>query len=183
MAAGCGVTETLYGNQVKGVVSQEYGAGYDSAKDFVKVPVMKGGECPCSAGVKGPVAKLPMQLGGAGGTCTGGTPMLKALGIMAGGRKRRSTKRSGGKRSGAKRSGANRSQTKKAAFASCKCWPFSGGKGKGKRSSYKATARNCATLRKYKAGKSIGFTARSSLKAKGLIPRSNGTYKVSPKYR
>ena len=38
-------------------------------------------------------------------------------------------------------------------------------------------------LKKYKQGKSIGFTMRSSLKAKGLIPRSNGTYKVSKKYR
>jgi hypothetical protein len=38
-------------------------------------------------------------------------------------------------------------------------------------------------LRKYKQGKSIGFTMRSSLKAKGLIPRANGTYKISNKYK
>ena len=48
---------------------------------------------------------------------------------------------------------------------------------------YKPTARNKAALRRHRAGKSIGFTMRSSLKAKGLIPRSNGTYKVSSKYR
>ena len=48
---------------------------------------------------------------------------------------------------------------------------------------YKPTKKNLEYLKKYKKGKSIGFTMRSSLKAKGLIPRSNGTYKVSKKYR
>jgi hypothetical protein len=48
---------------------------------------------------------------------------------------------------------------------------------------YKATRRNKKYLRRYKQGKSIGFTMRSSLKAKGLIPRANGTYKVSNKYK
>lgn len=48
---------------------------------------------------------------------------------------------------------------------------------------YKPTQRNKEYLKKWKRGESIGFTMRSSLKAKGLIPRSNGTYKVSPKYR
>ena len=47
---------------------------------------------------------------------------------------------------------------------------------------YRATQRNRKYLKKYKSGKSIGFTMRSSLKAKGLIPRANGTYKVSKKY-
>jgi serine/threonine protein kinase len=48
---------------------------------------------------------------------------------------------------------------------------------------YRATKRNLKYLRKYKRGIPIGFTMRSSLKAKGLIPRSNGTRRVSPKYR
>lgn len=48
---------------------------------------------------------------------------------------------------------------------------------------YKATKRNLKYLKRWKQGKSIGFTMRSSLKAKGLIPRANGTYKVSPKYK
>ena len=48
---------------------------------------------------------------------------------------------------------------------------------------YRPTKRNLKYLKNYKKGKSIGFTMRSSLKAKGLIPRSNGTYKVSKKYR
>lgn len=47
---------------------------------------------------------------------------------------------------------------------------------------YKATRRNRKYLRLYKQGKSIGFTMRASLKAKGLIPRANGTYRVSNKY-
>lgn len=47
---------------------------------------------------------------------------------------------------------------------------------------YRTSRRNRAALRKYKAGKSIGFTMRSSLKAKGLLPRSNGSYALGPKY-
>ena len=48
---------------------------------------------------------------------------------------------------------------------------------------YRATQRNKKYLSLYKKVKSVGFTMRSSLKAKGLIPRANGTYKVSNKYR
>ena len=47
---------------------------------------------------------------------------------------------------------------------------------------YKATAKNRKTLRRYKAGKSIGFTQKASLKAKGLLTRSNGRRFVSGKY-
>ena len=48
---------------------------------------------------------------------------------------------------------------------------------------YKPTTKDRIALRKWKKGKSIGFTMRSSLKAKGLIPRANGTYRVSNKYK
>ena len=48
---------------------------------------------------------------------------------------------------------------------------------------YKPTKRNIKYLKKWKKGESIGFTMRSSLKAKGLIPRANGTKRVSSKYR
>ena len=48
---------------------------------------------------------------------------------------------------------------------------------------YQPTEKDKAALKKYKAGKSIGFTMRSSLKAKGLIPRVNGTRRVSKKYQ
>lgn len=47
---------------------------------------------------------------------------------------------------------------------------------------YKATRRNRQLLRKYKSGKKIGFTAKASLKAKGLLPRSDGRYVLGPKY-
>jgi hypothetical protein len=47
---------------------------------------------------------------------------------------------------------------------------------------YRPTRRNRQLLRKYKAGKSIGFTAKASLKAKGMLPRSNGRYVLGPKY-
>ncbi len=53
--------------------------------------------------------------------------------------------------------------------------PLSGG--------YRVTKRNLKYLRKWKRGNKIGFTMRSSLKAKGLIPRANGTKRVSKKYR
>jgi hypothetical protein len=52
-----------------------------------------------------------------------------------------------------------------------------------KKGGYRATRRDKKYLKLYKQGKSIGFTMRSSLKAKGLIPRANGTQRVSKKYR
>lgn len=58
-----------------------------------------------------------------------------------------------------------------------------GGYKQAKRGGYRPTKRNLKYLKLWKQGHSIGFTMRSSLKAKGLIPRANGTYKVSPKYQ
>ena len=37
--------------------------------------------------------------------------------------------------------------------------------------------------RRYHAGKSIGFTARSSLKSMGILPRSSGCYVLGKKYQ
>jgi hypothetical protein len=48
---------------------------------------------------------------------------------------------------------------------------------------YRPTASNLKYLKKWKRGESIGFTMRSSLKAKGLIPRADGKKRVSAKYR
>lgn len=48
---------------------------------------------------------------------------------------------------------------------------------------YRPTKRDLKYLKLWKQGKSIGFTMRSSLKAKGLIPRANGTKRVSNKYK
>lgn len=68
----------------------------------------------------------------------------------------------------------NRNKTRKRGGA-CPCnKPIIGG--------YKPTKRNLKYLKKWKKGESIGFTMRSSLKAKGLIPRANGTKRVSSKY-
>ena len=55
-------------------------------------------------------------------------------------------------------------------------------KSKGVKGGYRATKRDKKYLLLWKKGKSIGFTMRSSLKAKGLIPRANGTRRVSKKY-
>ena len=52
-----------------------------------------------------------------------------------------------------------------------------------KKGGYRPTKRNLEYRRLWKKGKSIGFTMLASLKAKGLIPRSNGTRRVSNKYR
>ena len=54
---------------------------------------------------------------------------------------------------------------------------------KNKTRKYKPTTKDLIALRKWKKGESIGFTMRSSLKAKGLIPRANGTKRVSNKYK
>ncbi len=155
----CGVTNTLYGNQVAPTIMREYGGA------------LKGG-CLCGMGAA-PKPKRKMTGGsadGMGGTCSGGTPMLKALGIMQGGKRvtRRRQRQSGGTcgacRSyrGGKRGGGSR-----------QCKP----------GAYKPTAADKARLRRHLAGKSIGFTQRSSLKAKGLLRRANGTCKVSKKYQ
>jgi len=48
---------------------------------------------------------------------------------------------------------------------------------------YRPTKKDKNALKRWKQGKSIGFTMRSSLKAKGLIPRANGTRRVSNKYK
>lgn len=53
----------------------------------------------------------------------------------------------------------------------------------GYRGGYRATKKNLKYLKKWKRGESIGFTMRSSLKAKGLIPRANGKKRVSAKYK
>jgi hypothetical protein len=52
--------------------------------------------------------------------------------------------------------------------------------------SYRPTAADMELLAKYKSGKSVGFTGRSSLRAKALIPRTSkkykGLYVLGPKY-
>lgn len=50
------------------------------------------------------------------------------------------------------------------------------------RAGYNATLKNRRLLAKYKRGESIGFTGRASLKAKGILPRADGSYRLGPKY-
>ncbi len=40
-----------------------------------------------------------------------------------------------------------------------------------------------AALAAHRAGKSIGFSRRASLTAMGLLPRADGTYRLSLKYK
>lgn len=69
--------------------------------------------------------------------------------------------------------------TRKQRGGGCGCLAQGGG--------YRATAKNRAMLRRYRSGKSIGFTGVASLKAKGLLARTSrknrGKKIVGPKYR
>ena len=47
---------------------------------------------------------------------------------------------------------------------------------------YVPTERDKEMLSRYKKGISIGFTGISSLKSKGMIPRSSGKYVIGSKY-
>jgi hypothetical protein len=62
-----------------------------------------------------------------------------------------------------------------------------GGATRKRKGGYRPTKKNLNYLKKWRKGESIGFTMTSSLKAKGLIPRSSKTMKgkrvVSPKYK
>ena len=52
---------------------------------------------------------------------------------------------------------------------------------------YKATRKNKNTLRQYKKGESVGFSAIASLKAKGLLARTSKKFRgkkiLGSKYR
>jgi len=161
----CGVTNTLYGNQVAPAIMKEYGGQL--------------GGCGCMGAQQAPQSKPRKNdlIGGGsasdglGGTCSGQPTMLRALGIMQGGKRqtRQSTRKQRGGNCGTcrlYRGGA-------AKRSACRCKP----------GSYKPTAADKARLNRHLAGKSIGFTQRSSLKAKGLLRRANGTCKVSRKYQ
>jgi hypothetical protein len=69
----------------------------------------------------------------------------------------------------------------------CGCSLFKGGyTRKQKRGGYKATKKNLKALRNLRQGKSIGFSMKASLKAKGLLPRESkknyGKKILGPKY-
>ena len=52
-----------------------------------------------------------------------------------------------------------------------------------KKSPFRTTMRAKMAEKRFRQGKSIGFTARSSLKSMGRIPRSSGCYELGNKYR
>lgn len=51
------------------------------------------------------------------------------------------------------------------------------------RSPFRTLRRARSVERDFHSGKSIGFTARSSLKSQGRIPRSDGCYTLGTKYQ
>jgi hypothetical protein len=65
---------------------------------------------------------------------------------------------------------------------SCKKTPFTIKRKKVQKSPFGSVNKTRKALRNSKLGKSIGFTATSSLKSMGLIPRSNGCYVLGAKY-
>jgi hypothetical protein len=76
----------------------------------------------------------------------------------------------------------------KQAGGGCGCgMPLTGGGLMFANGGYRMTARNRKYLKKYRAGKPIGFTMRASLKAKGLIPRTSRKFRghkvLGPKYK
>ena len=65
----------------------------------------------------------------------------------------------------------------------CRLKPFPYNNRRTRRSPFRSTAAARKTEKAYKEGKRIGFTARSSLKSMGRIPRSSGCYELGAKYR
>jgi hypothetical protein len=51
-----------------------------------------------------------------------------------------------------------------------------------KKSPFRTLKNAKAAERRFKAGKSIGFTATASLKSQGRLPRANGCYVLGAKY-
>lgn len=66
----------------------------------------------------------------------------------------------------------------------CRTKPYGWNTRKIAKSPFRGNMRRArSTLRAHRAGKSIGFTARSSLKSMGILPRSNGCFVLGTKYR
>ena len=65
----------------------------------------------------------------------------------------------------------------------CSKKPFAWANSFVKKSPFKTMKRAKDAFMRQKAGKSIGFTARSSLKSMGKLPRSSGCYQLGQKYR
>ena len=67
-------------------------------------------------------------------------------------------------------------------MSDCRKKPFSWQTRSVKKSPFRNLTRAKAAERDFLAGRSVGFTARSSLKSMGRIPRSSGCYVIGSKY-
>lgn len=68
-------------------------------------------------------------------------------------------------------------------MTACKKTPYGFNTRKVKRSPFRTLIRAKKTYKNYKNGRALGFTARSSLKSMGLVPRSSGCYVLGEKYQ
>jgi hypothetical protein len=75
-----------------------------------------------------------------------------------------------------------KSKNKSKTSIKCKKTPYAWKSSSIKKSPFRKLERAKDAERQYKAGKSIGFTAISSLKSLGRIPRSDGCYALGAKY-
>ena len=64
----------------------------------------------------------------------------------------------------------------------CRSKPFAWSGSSVSKSPFRTMKRARLAEKKVRQGKSIGFTARSSLKSMGRIPRSSGCYELGSKY-
>jgi hypothetical protein len=77
---------------------------------------------------------------------------------------------------------STKSLQRKAKRTKAKRTPYPISKKRVVKSPFQSNQKVKQAIQNYKKGKSIGFTYVSSLKAMGLIPRSNGNYEISKKY-
>ena len=68
-------------------------------------------------------------------------------------------------------------------MTTCKKIPYGFNTRKVKQSPFRTLIRAKKTYKNYKNGRAVGFTARSSLKSMGLVPRSSGCYVLGSKYQ
>lgn len=106
-----------------------------------------------------------------------------------GGSKATSSQRGGGCGCGSRvmKGGSEAASSQRGGGCGCTAGLLQGGGTRKRKGGYRATKRNLKYLKKWRKGESIGFTMTSSLKAKGLIPRTSRTMKgkrvVSRKYK
>jgi hypothetical protein len=67
-------------------------------------------------------------------------------------------------------------------MGACRNKPFSWQTRSVKKSPFRSLNNAKAAEKAFLAGKQVGFTARSSLKSMGRIPRSTGCYQLGSKY-